>query len=255
MRVPTCLVPNSMKRILTSTRVPALLWLAVALAATIAPFTGTEHIALVAVGIGLALSLPQEIRIRLTTAAAMAPAALSNAPAWSFVAAGGLLMLLNARPVLATTPHLEGIQRRLEWCRRRNESAHLLWVHTPHVSQAAIAAAMASFRITDKAVVLHGPEGGEEIVAMVDDVNFTREGLTRRLRTHLGETPGIGWATFPEDGVTLDALFSHARTAAVASTIELTPEISPQLSAPVRRKGLRATAPATRVPAQSSNQG
>lgn len=240
--------------VLSSPRTPGLVWLAVALTATTASLSEPASIVLAVAGALCALALPQPGAIRLAAAIAMTPIAIVGAPTWTFVLAGGLLLATCARSVPARIPQLEGIQRHLEWCRRRNDTAHLLWVHAPGASPGEIAAAMSLFRVTDNAALLHEAEGNE-IVAMVDDLSFSRDGLTQRLRTHLGEGAGIGWAHFPEDGVTLDALFGHARTAAVASTVDASTGISAQLRVPVRRIGLRTAARAARMPAQPSNQG
>jgi hypothetical protein len=240
--------------ILSSPRTPGLIWLAAALIATVASLSEPASVILAVAGALCALALPQPGPVRSAAALAMAPIAIAGAPAWAFVLAGGLLLAVSARSVPARTPQLEGIQRHLEWCRRRDDAAHLLWVHAPDASPSDITAAMSIFRVTDNAALLHEAEGNE-IVAMVDDLSFSRDGLAQRLRAHLGDGAGIGWAHFPADGVTLDALFGHARTAAVASTVEASTEISPQLRVPVRRIGLRTAARAARMPAQSSNQG
>jgi hypothetical protein len=146
---------------------------------------------------------------------------------------------------------LELIQRHLEWCRRRGESAHLLWVHAPNVDRETAKAALAAFRVTDNVALLHEDSGHEEIVAMVDDTSFDRAGLERRLRAEVGEGAGLGWAIFPEDGVTLEALFEHARTAAVMSYAQSSPP-NTQLQTSFRRWGNR---PPAGAPARSPNQG
>ena len=183
----------------------------------------------------------------------MAPIALSDPPAWTLVLAGGLLAAVLARPLPeAVPPRLEQIQRHLEWCRRRGETAHLLWVHAPRIDRETAAAALGAFRVTDNAALLHEDNGHEEIVAMVDDASFERDGLERRLRAEVGEDAGFGWAVFPEDGLTLEALFRHARTAAVVSSspAELSPRT--QLQTSFRRWGSR---PHAGAPARSPNQG
>jgi hypothetical protein len=180
-------------------------------------------------------------------------AALAGAPAWVFVLAGGLLAAVLARRAAAPVPsRLDHLQRHLEWCRRRGETAHLLWVHAPRIDHATATAALDAFRVTDAAALLHEEGGHEEIVAMVDDSNFEREGLERRLRAEVGQDAGFGWAEFPEDGVTLEALFRQARATAVASatSVERAPKAQP--SASFRRWGSRHPAGA---PARSPNQG
>jgi hypothetical protein len=241
-----------MIRFLSTNRAPALLWLIAALAGSILALPPAGCIALAAVGAACALSLPQETHVRLATAVAMIPIAIAGAPAWTFVLAGGVLAVALAQsPATAVPARLELIQRHLEWCRRRGETAHLLWVHAPQVDRETATAALSAFRVTDNAALLHEDSGHEEIVAMVDDASFARDGLERRLRAEVGEGAGFGWAIFPEDGVTLEALFRHARMAAVASaSAEPSPRTQPQAS--FRRWGSR---PHAGAPARSPNQG
>lgn len=230
-----------------------MLWLATALAAILAPLGSIQHITLAAVAALCALALPQPARVRAVSALAMAPVAFADPPAWSFVAAGGLLAVFLAQsPATAAPSSLERIQRHLEWCRRRNETSHLLWVHAPQVDRETATAALDAFRVTDAAALLHEGDGREEIVAMVDDASFERTGLERRLRAQLGEDAGFGWASFPDDGVTLDTLFQQARATAVASTTVQPIRPRAQLNGQFRRLGTRHPAS---VPARSSNQG
>jgi len=197
------------------------------------------------------LSSPHTVALLWLVAASIA--ALAGAPAWAFVVAGGLFAAILARRGTATVPsRLEHLQRHLEWCRRRGEAAHLLWVHAPRIDHATATAALEAFRVTDAAALLHEEGGHEEIVAMVDDSNFEREGLERRLRAEVGEGAGFGWAEFPEDGVTLEALFRQARVAAVASAASAESPSKAQPSASFRRWGSRHPAGA---PARSPNQG
>lgn len=242
-----------MNRSLSTTRVPALMWVALALLASLASFSAAAHIGLAVLGAICALALPQETRVRVALALAMVPIAIVDAPAWTFVLAGGLLAAALAQPTAAAVPpRLELIQRHLEWCRRRGETAHLLWVHAPHVDRETATAALGAFRVTDNVALLHEDSGHEEIVAMVDDASFHRDGLERRLRAEVGEQAGLGWAVFPEDGVTLEALFRHARTAAVASSAPLEPSPRTQPQTSFRRWGSR---PHAGAPARSPNQG
>jgi hypothetical protein len=185
--------------------------------------------------------------------AAASLAAVAGAPAWVFVVAGGVFAAVLVRRGTAPAPsRLEQIQRHLEWCRRRGEPAHLLWVHAPQIDRVTAKTALEAFRVTDNAALLHEDGEHEEIVAMVDDASFEREGLERRLRAEVGEGAGFGWAEFPEDGVTLEALFRQARATAVASatSVEPTPRAQPQPS--FGRWGSRAPAGA---PVRSPNQG
>jgi hypothetical protein len=234
------------------TQAPALLWASVALIALLAPLSTVGHVALAAAAALTAITLPQPRRVRLATALAMAPVAFHSPPAWSFVLAGGLLAALVAMgpPSPEATP-LALIQRHLEWCRRRNEPAHLLWVHAPGIERAVAAAALEAFRVTDHVALLETEEGYAEIVAMMDHTSFERSGVERRLRAQLGDGPGLGWATFPDDGVTLEALFQHARKLAVA-TASRPIERGAQVRAGYRRWNGR---PHPEAPVHSPNQG
>lgn len=232
-----------------------MLWLTVALVTLVVPLSQAAHIALAVLAALCALTLPQDTGVRVATAVAMTPAALTDAPAWTFVLAGALLASALAQTTPATPlPALERIQRHLEWCRRRGESAHLLWVHAPLIDRETATAALDAFRVTDNAALLHEDSGHEEIVAMVDDASFEPEGLERRLRAEVGEAAGLGWALFPDDGVTLEALFRHARAAAVASSAPVESPSAPraQLQTSFRRWGSRSPAG---QPARSPNRG
>jgi hypothetical protein len=241
-----------MNRPLSTKIAAALLWVAVASIGSTVDLSAPGCLALAAVGAIGAVSLIQERRVRLACALAMVPIGIPSAPTWAFVLAGGLLAaVLAQQPDSAVPSRLEQIQRHLEWCRRRGETGHLLWVHAPQIDRMTATAALDAFRVTDNAVLLHEDGGHEEIVAMVDHANLERDGLERRLRAEVGEEAGFGWAEFPEDGVTLEALFRHARMAAVASSsTESAPKAQPQAS--FRRWGSR---PHAGAPARSPNQG
>lgn len=241
-----------MNRFTSRPQAPALLWLSVALVALLAPLSPLGHIALSAAAIVAGLSMAQPNRTRFATALAMIPLAIDDAPTWSFVLAGALLALAMAtRRETSEAPTLELIQRHLEWCRRRDEPAHLLWVHAPAIGRAAAAAALDAFRVTDNVALIEAEEDHEEIVAMMDDANFERAGVERRLRARIGEGAGFGWATFPDDGLTLEALFEHARAVAVASARRPV-ERSAQVGVGYRRWEY---SPPSGAPVRSPNQG
>jgi hypothetical protein len=241
-----------LNRFLSTPISPVLLWLSAGLIATLSTTSSVGHILIATAAAACALLLPQPTLVRIATALAMLPTAFVDAPAWTYIVAGGLLASVLGRPARGGVPApMEQIQRHLEWCRRRGEPGHLLWVHAPDIDRETATAALGSFRLTDSAALLHEADEQEEIVAMLDHASFEPGGLEQRLRAYVGEDAGFGWATFPEDGVTVEALFQHARMAAVASS---SPKERPtaQLSASFRRWG--GTAPA-RAAARSSNQG
>jgi hypothetical protein len=241
-----------MTRLTSRAQTPALLWASVALIALLAPLSSVGHVALAAAAALTAVTLPQPNRVRLGAALAMVPVAFDGSPAWSFVLAGGLLAALVAtRPPSPEATPLALIQRHLEWCRRRDEPAHLLWVHAPGIERAVAAAALEAFRVTDHVALLEDEDGYAEIVAMMDHSSFERSGVERRLRAQLGDRPGFGWATFPEDGLTLEALFEHARKIAVATASDPV-EHRAQVRATYRRWDGR---PHTEATVRSPNQG
>jgi len=241
-----------MTRLTTRTQAPALLWATVALVALLAPLSAVGHVALAAAAALTAVTLPQPARVRFVTALAMVPVAIDSAPTWSFVLAGGLLAAVAPRrPPSAEATPLALIQRHLEWCRRRDEPGHLLWVHAPGIERAVVAAALEAFRVTDHVALLEDENGYAEIVAMMDHTSFERNGVERRLRAQLGDEPGFGWATFPDDGLTLEALFEHARKIAVAAASRPI-ERRAQVRAPYGRWDGR---PHTEAAVRSPNQG
>jgi hypothetical protein len=241
-----------MTQLTSRTQAPALLWAFVALIALLGPLSPAGHIALAAAAALTAVTLPQPNQVRLATVLAMVPVAFDSPPAWSFVLAGGLLATLVAtRPPSPEATPLALIQRHLEWCRRRDEPAHLLWVHAPEIERAVAAAALEAFRVTDHVALLEAEQGYAEIVAMMDHISFERNGVERRLRAQLGEGPGFGWATFPDDGLTLEALFEHARKIAVAAASRPI-EQRAQVQAAYRRWDGR---PHTEATVRSPNQG
>ena len=158
----------------------------------------------------LLLRLP--LGTRLLTVSAMTPALLGDAPlVWPWLGAGAALILANAWPSApaVTASGLSDVQRALARCRRREEGAHLLLLRLPAGAIDATELA-GSFRVTDAIAVV--PEGGEiELGVLVEDGHQIREGLERRLLEHFGSLPPVGWAKFPDDGVTFDVLHEQAR--------------------------------------------
>jgi nucleoside-diphosphate-sugar epimerase len=81
-------------------------------------------------------------------------------------------------------------------------------VKVPRLARAKLEATLAAFRITDSVAAADG----NEIHAVLDGKNLDRDGLQRRLCQVLADVgPAFGWATFPDDGITLDGLVEQAR--------------------------------------------
>jgi hypothetical protein len=137
---------------------------------------------------------------------------VDSTPSWAWVGAGAAIGL-------ATSLHGGGqpspsgngdLQRHLAWCRRREERAHLLVIPLADVGEQELSGILESFRITDS-VTLRKANGGAELYTLLDDKGFVREGLERRLSELRGGRSSFGWATFPDDGVTIQTLIEHAR--------------------------------------------
>jgi hypothetical protein len=102
------------------------------------------------------------------------------------------------------------LQRHLARCRRRGENASALVVT---MSDPIGKNAMEALRITDSASVRRIGKRWE-LHAIFDNDDVPRRIVEDRLGRALGNsTPTFGWATFPADGLTLEALFEHARAA------------------------------------------
>ncbi|MEA2127239.1 MAG: hypothetical protein QOJ85_130 [Solirubrobacteraceae bacterium] len=102
-------------------------------------------------------------------------------------------------------PRDHALRRHLAICRRREERAFVL------VASAAGRrhAMTADLRISDSSVAA-SQRGDSTLVAVVDAREHARERITERLRTAHGHELRVGWATFPDDGLTLDALVDLA---------------------------------------------
>jgi hypothetical protein len=194
---------------------PTVLWLGAIATAGLASLVVDDAAIPVAAGAAVLamLQIRGPLAIRLLTVAAMAPVAFLDAsPTWAWIAAGvaiGLATSLVPRP--GTQPDVTGdLQRHLAWCRRREEPAHLLVLPLADVQEKELRSLLESFRITDS-VTLGRNEGDTELYALLDGHGFVQEGLERRLAERSNGSR-LGWASFPNDGVTLQTLIDHART-------------------------------------------
>lgn len=191
---------------------PALVWLlTMGIAAPIAPHSTAIAASVSAVGVLVAVGvLRGALAVRALTALAMLPGASASAPAWTWVLSGGIVALLvSARggPVILRTHDL---QRHLDWCRRREEKAHVLVMRFSLREVPKPARVLDSFRTTDS-IAIHLSQGVCELQAVLDDQGFSRAGVERRIIEDNDASFRFGWAAFPDDGVTLDSLMETAR--------------------------------------------
>ena len=196
---------------------PTLVWLATAAIALLGSLVvGKVALPIAAAGAAVALTmLDAPLPTRLLTGLAMAPVAfIDSSPPWAWAGAAAMIGLATALYPLELAGQLEvngDLQRHLAWFRRREEPAHLLLVPVAGIDEQELSSALESFRITDSVSLGRGG-GGSELYALLDAHGFVREGLERRLAERL-DGRRFGWATFPEDGVTLQTLVDHARDA------------------------------------------
>jgi hypothetical protein len=111
------------------------------------------------------------------------------------------------------------LERHIMRCRRRQEPASVLVARFVAPGRIATRRVLSCFRLTDSVTIARTRDGWE-VAGVFDQDGFDRGGLERRLRAALdGTTPGVGWARFPEDGVTLELLLEGARAALPAPAL------------------------------------
>ena len=191
---------------------PALIWLvAMGIAAAVAPLSPVIAAAVAAAGVLVVVGVVRgPLAARALMALAMLPGASADAPAWAWVLSGGLVALLvssRGGPVILRSHDL---QRHLDWCRRRQEKAHVLVMRFALREVPKPARILDSFRTTDS-IAIHYSQGVCELQAVLDDQGFSREGVERRIIEDSEATFRFGWAAFPDDGVTLESLMETAR--------------------------------------------
>ncbi len=103
------------------------------------------------------------------------------------------------------------LQRELARCRRRSEEASVLLVLLSDAAPPLRVKAIEALRITDAATARRVNKRWE-LHAVLDGSDVRREIVEHRLAASLATSdPTFGWATFPADGFTLEALLEHAR--------------------------------------------
>lgn len=144
-------------------------------------------------------------------AAALASAVGVSAAAAALLPTGGTMavvaaavLLCGRRPASGDPPD-HALRRHLAICRRREERAFVLVAGVAGRRQAMTA----DLRISDSAVA-ESSRRGSTLVAVVDAHELAQARITERLRARHGEALHIGWAAFPDDGMTLDMLVAVA---------------------------------------------
>jgi hypothetical protein len=144
-------------------------------------------------------------------AAALIGAVVVSAAAAAFLPPAGaaavvaVAVLLCGRPVAAGDPRDHALRRHLAICRRREERA-LVLVASASGRRGSMTT---DLRISDSTVAA-SRRRDSTLVAVLDGRELSRERITERLRETHGQELKVGWATFPDDGLTLDALVEIA---------------------------------------------
>lgn len=151
-------------------------------------------------------------------AAALIGAVVASAAAAAFLpplaaaAVVAVAVLLSGWPAWPAGPRDHALRRHLAICRRREERAVVLVARAPGRRRAL----SGELRISDSAVVA-SHRSDTTLVIVVDGQELSRERIAERLRATHGRELLIGWAMFPDDGLTLDALVDLASARAGAA--------------------------------------
>jgi len=180
------------------------------------------------------------LRVAATATALVAAAAQPVAVLPWIVAAICLSLLVLDRGRTQPAPGLGELERYLERCRRRHEPATALYLEM-EADSAALRSLLRAARITDSLEVRRARSRSRcEVYGLLEGADVTRAKVEARFLEVLdGATPAFGWATYPQDGLTLDVLFEHARALAV----------SPGASAPAHAAALASASDRPPAPA------
>ncbi len=118
------------------------------------------------------------------------------------------------------------IRRQLAVVRRRGHEAEILRAQVLGVRAADAAAGL---RISDFAVIDADPRGGLDLLVLMDDPTCDRARVEQRL-SGLGGRWTFGWARFPQDGATLDALSAACRARPGRAYAAPGPTLTPPLT-------------------------
>jgi hypothetical protein len=123
-------------------------------------------------------------------------------------------VIVRLRPVRSPTGRrvaIDELERHLMRCRRREEAADVLTAEVVDAGDATRARLAGCFRLTDS-VDVRRARRAVELTAVFDADGLDRDALERRLLVVAGDHDvRLGWARFPDDGLTLQALREVAR--------------------------------------------
>jgi hypothetical protein len=176
-------------------------------AEVVSPLCGFAVVVIAAVVATIALA--DRPVLCLAVVVGLLPALVVPTPAaLAWILAGALIASAIAVDQPQTAPRMDDLRRHISAARRRSERADVVVFTLPSADHASL---LASFRLTDSAAVVHvGRSFDVEVV--LDHAGLDRDGIERRIASQLASCPVFGWATFPDDGVTLEALLATARS-------------------------------------------
>jgi hypothetical protein len=141
-------------------------------------------------------------------------AVLAFSPRSAALVATALVLLLSVRALTGRirsgpdlADDLEPLRQQLARCRRRAETASIAVIEP--ADSAAPRRIARSLRCTDAAALIWTPRGAR-VIAALDGHRLDRTGLEQRLTTLCDGRMRAGWASFPDDGMTLETLIERA---------------------------------------------
>jgi hypothetical protein len=190
-----------------------LIWLA---AFALAILVSHASLAAAALPAGIALGvavLGSRWPLSRRVAAACALVAAGVEPAavlpWT-LAAVCLSAVVSAHAGAVSEPALSDLDRHLERIRRRGEPATVL-VLEMEANVTVLRDLLGCTRVSDSLVVRRS-RSRFEVYGLLEGCDLARENVHARFAEALdGVTPAFGWASYPADGLTLDALLERAR--------------------------------------------
>jgi hypothetical protein len=155
--------------------------------------------------------------------------------ATSLLVIGAVRELVGAHTEQTPVADLGAVEHQLARWRRRGEAASILVVEPSagHEARRLVPA----LRSTD-GVALISSAHGLRLVAALDDAGLDRPGLARRLAALDTGRQRLGWASFPRDGTTLEALLASATAALEHKPVQ---DLRERPASPRRKDGASLT--------------
>ena len=191
----------------------ATIWIVCMGASVVVAGADVEQAALPAIPatLGAGLALKGGGGWRLLTVIALVPAALIGPDILAWTVAGVSTALFAGTAATRPAPLFSDPQRHLISCRRREQSATILVVDVPGLDSSRLRGLQKATRVSDSLDATRIP-GGRRIYGVLDGDDVDRAAVERRLTAVLGDDAVFGWASFPQDGYTLELLIEHARS-------------------------------------------